>query len=115
ISALENQGENPCTISNQCSVFAESEVVTLVNEGIDVKNIIAGLNISVASRLMSMSRRVGVIEDVALTGGCSKNMGLAKALAAKLKITLKELPEDPQITGALGAALFAAERLEKKD
>ncbi len=115
ISALENQGENPCTISNQCSVFAESEVVTLVNEGIDVKNIIAGINISVASRLMSMSRRVGVIEDVALTGGCSKNMGLAKALAAKLKITLKELPEDPQIAGALGAALFAAERLEKKD
>ncbi len=115
ISALENQGDNPCTISNQCSVFAESEVVTLVNEGIDVKNIIAGINNSVASRLMSMSRRVGVIEDVALTGGCSKNYGLAKALADKLDITLQKLPEDPQIAGALGAALFAAERLDKAD
>jgi predicted CoA-substrate-specific enzyme activase len=115
ISALENQGDEPCTISNQCSVFAESEVVTLVNEGIDVKNIIAGINNSVASRLMSMSRRVGVIEDVALTGGCSKNHGLAKALAEKLEITLQKLPEDPQIAGALGAALFAAERIDQAD
>jgi predicted CoA-substrate-specific enzyme activase len=115
ISALENQGDEPCIISNQCSVFAESEVVTLVNEGIDIKNIIAGINSSVASRLMSMSRRVGVIEDVALTGGCSKNHGLAKALAEKLKITLQKLPEDPQIVGALGAALFAAERIDQAD
>jgi predicted CoA-substrate-specific enzyme activase len=115
ISALENQGDEPCIISNQCSVFAESEVVTLVNEGIDLKNIIAGINNSVASRLMSMSRRVGVIEDVALTGGCSKNHGLAKALSGKLEITLQKLPEDPQIAGALGAALFAAERIDQAD
>ena len=51
ISALENQGEAPCVISNQCSVFAESEVVTLVNEGTELPSIIAGINFSVASRL----------------------------------------------------------------
>jgi len=115
ISALENQGDDPCTISNQCSVFAESEVVTLVNEGIDIKNIIAGINNSVASRMMSMARRVGVVEDVTLTGGCSKNDGLASTLAKKLDITLQKLSEDPQIAGALGAALFAAERVDKTD
>jgi len=112
LSALENQGDEPCTISNQCSVFAESEVVTLVNEGVDMPNIISGINLSVASRLTSMARRVGVVNDVALTGGCSKNHGLAKALARKLDIELQSLPQDPQIAGALGAALFAAERLQ---
>ncbi len=112
ISSPENQGEEPCTISNQCSVFAESEVVTLVNDGVELKNIIAGINLSVASRLTSMSRRVGVTNDVTLTGGCSKNQGLALALAKKLDVTLMKLPHDPQIAGALGAALFAAEKLE---
>jgi predicted CoA-substrate-specific enzyme activase len=112
ISSLDNQGEEPCTISNQCSVFAESEVVTLVNEGVDLKNIIAGINASVASRLTSMARRVGVVNDVTLTGGCSKNDGLAHALAKKLDIEIKKLPQDPQMAGALGAAIFAAEKLE---
>jgi predicted CoA-substrate-specific enzyme activase len=112
ISSLENQGEQPCTISNQCSVFAESEVVTLVNEGVDVKNIIAGINLSVASRLTSMARRVGVVNDVTLTGGCSKNEGLAHALEKKLEIEVKKLSQDPQLVGALGAAIFAAEKLE---
>jgi predicted CoA-substrate-specific enzyme activase len=115
ISSLDNQGEQPCIISNQCSVFAESEVVTLVNEGVDLKNIIAGINLSVASRLTSMARRVGVVNDVALTGGCSKNEGLAHALERKLDIQVKKLPQDPQLVGALGAAIFAAEKLEAAD
>ncbi len=115
ISAMENQGEEACIISNQCSVFAESEVVTLVNEGIDLKNIIAGINLSVASRLTSMARRVGVVNDVTLTGGCSKNGGLARALEKKLDIEVKKLPQDPQLVGALGAAIFAAEKLEAGD
>jgi activator of 2-hydroxyglutaryl-CoA dehydratase len=83
ISALENQGESPATISHQCSV---------------------------ASRLASMTRRVGLVPEVALTGGCSKNLGLALALEGKLNITVLTLPNDPQIAGALGAALFAVEK-----
>ena len=111
ISALENQGPDPCSISHQCTVFAESEVVTLVNEGTDVKNIIAGINRSVASRLSAMVRRVGLVPEVALTGGCSKNLGLAAALEAKLGIEVLALPRDPQIAGALGAALLAHEKV----
>jgi HAE1 family hydrophobic/amphiphilic exporter-1 len=112
IFALENQGEDPCVISNQCSVFAESEVVTLVNEGTELPSIIAGINISVASRLNSMVRRVGMVEDLVLTGGCSKNGGLAKALAAKLSINIAKLPQDPQLAGAVGAALIAADKAQ---
>ncbi|MBW2389067.1 MAG: CoA activase [Deltaproteobacteria bacterium] len=111
ISDLANQGEEPCTISNQCSVFAESEVVTLVNEGMELRNIISGVNLSVAKRLKAMVRRIGVVEDVAMTGGCSKNDGLSKALEELLGVEIKRLPFDPQLNGALGAALMAQERL----
>jgi len=114
LSELALQGKNPATISSQCSVFAESEVVTLVNEGKELSDIVAGLHASIASRLNSMVRKVGLVEDVVLTGGCAKNDGLAKALEEKLGMSVKKLPIDPQIVGAIGAALIAAERVSKQ-
>jgi len=111
LSELSLQGKNPAAITSQCSVFAESEVVTLVNEGIDLEDIVAGLHVSIANRLNAMVRKVGLTEDVVLTGGCAKNDGLAKALEDKLGVGVKKLPQDPQIAGAIGAALIAAERL----
>jgi predicted CoA-substrate-specific enzyme activase len=113
ISSLENQGDNPASISSQCSVFAESEVVTLINEGIELPDIVAGINNSVANRLYAMVRRVGLVKELVLTGGCSKNAGLAKALEKKLGITVTMLPEDPQLAGAVGAALIASEKATK--
>jgi predicted CoA-substrate-specific enzyme activase len=110
ISALGNQGTNPATITSQCSVFAESEVVTLINEGVDLPSIIAGINNAVANRLYAMVRRVGLTKELALTGGCSKNEGLAKALEKKLGVSVTLLPQDPQIAGAVGAALIANEK-----
>ena len=110
ISSPANQGANAATITSQCSVFAESEVVTLINEGVELPNIIAGINNSVANRLYSMVRRVGLTKELALTGGCSKNEGLAKALERKLGVSVTLLPQDPQIAGAVGAALIAAEK-----
>ncbi len=112
LSDLENQGDSPSKITHQCTVFAESEVITLVNEGEEMNNIIAGINLSVAKRVSSMVRRVGLVENVAMTGGCSKNHGLAKALAKTLKSDIKALPGDPQLAGAIGAAVFAGEKLE---
>jgi predicted CoA-substrate-specific enzyme activase len=114
LSRLCLEAKNSANISSQCSVFAESEVVTLVNEGVDLPDIVAGLHNSVARRLNSMVRRVGLVEDVALTGGCAKNEGLAKVLENKLKVEVKRLPTDPQIAGAVGAALIAAERVEEQ-
>jgi len=112
ISSHANQGGNPATITSQCSVFAESEVVTLINEGVDPTNIIAGINKAVANRLYSMVRRVGLTEELALTGGCSKNEGLARALEMKLGVTVTTLSQDPQLAGAVGAALIAGEKLK---
>ena len=110
ISALENQGATPATITSQCSVFAESEVVTLINEGTELSDLIAGINMAVANRLFAMVRRVGLVEKIVLTGGCSKNQGLAKALESKLGVEVGSLPQDPQIAGAIGAALIAREK-----
>lgn len=113
ISSLENQGGNPCIITSQCTVFAESEIVTLINEGNELDNIIAGINNAVAARLNSMVRKVGLVEDVALTGGCAKNAGLASSLENFLKVKVRQLPYDPQIAGAVGAALLATERVRE--
>jgi len=114
LSRLSLNGNSPATISSQCSVFAESEVVTLINEGVELPDIAAGLHESVASRLNSMVGKVGLVEEVALTGGCAKNVGLVKALEGKLKVKVRSLPEDPQIVGAIGAALIAAEKAAAK-
>jgi predicted CoA-substrate-specific enzyme activase len=110
LSELSLQAKRPATITSQCSVFAESEVITLVNEGVELADIAAGLHNSIAGRLNSMVRKVGLVEDVALTGGCAKNEGLAKALEGKLGVSVRKLPHDPQIAGAVGAALIAREK-----
>jgi len=110
LSELSLQAKRPATITSQCSVFAESEVITLVNEGVELADIAAGLHNSIAGRLNSMVRKVGLVEDVALTGGCAKNEGLAKALEGKLGVSMRKLPQDPQIAGAVGAALIAREK-----
>ncbi len=112
ISALENQGPNPYQISSQCTVFAETEVITLLNEAFDFRDIIAGINKSVASRICGIVNIVGLKDKLSFSGGCSKNHGLIMAIEKKLKTKVVPLPFDPQFTGALGAALFAAEELE---
>ena len=89
--------------------------MTLVNEGAEIRNIISGINISVAKRLRAMARRVGVVEDVALSGGCSKNQGLVVALGEILKVSIRKLPHDPQLAGAVGAALIAMEKLRTEE
>jgi len=111
-STLALESDSIVNITSQCTVFAESEVITLVNEGCTIKDILAGLNLAIAGRLNSLVRKVGLVEDVVLTGGCAKNIGLSNCLENQLKVSVKKLPTDPQIAGALGAAIIAAERIE---
>ena len=103
LEGLHFQEGEPCTISSMCSVFAESEVINLVNEGVEVPRIIKGLHISLANRVASLAKRVGLIEDVTVTGGVAKNRGVIDALAKKLKIDIKAFPDgvDPQLVGAV--------------
>ncbi len=111
LSTAGLQSEKPVHLASQCSVFAESEVITMINEGAELADIVAGINHAVAGRLAAMVGRVGLVEDVVLTGGCAKNEGLAKAMEQRLKVKIKRLPLDPQIAGAVGAAVIAAEKI----
>ena len=95
-------------ISSMCTVFAESEVVSLIAENQPKEVIIRGLHDAIADRSLGLVRRVGVEEKVALTGGVAKNEGVVRALEERLAIKLF-VPPEPQIIGALGAALLARE------
>ena len=114
IGASVNISETPASISNQCSVFAESEIITLVNSDVSLPDIITGINRSVAGRVSSLARRAGVADDVVITGGCYNNDGLISALELSLGVKIKKLPLDPQFMGALGAAVFAKDKALKK-
>jgi len=97
-----------CNISSFCTVFAESEVVSHVASGASKADILAGVCESVAVRVASMTSRTGLAPEVVFTGGVARNKGVAAALARHLNLGLS-LPEEPEITAALGAALFARE------
>ena len=99
-------------ISSMCTVFAESEVVSLVAEGHPREEIIKGIIYSVVERTISLARRVGVEEELMMTGGVAKNIALREALEKSLGIKIT-VPDEPQAAGALGAALLAAEEAVK--
>jgi activator of 2-hydroxyglutaryl-CoA dehydratase len=83
-------------------------------DGIEVADIVAGIHDSIASRIMSLVYRVGLEEDLTITGGVAKNIGVVAYLEKKMGITSKKLPIDPQLMGALGAALIAIEKSQSK-
>jgi bzd-type benzoyl-CoA reductase Q subunit len=94
------------SISSMCTVFAESEVVSLVARGEKVEDIVAGLCRAVAERTRALAQRVGIASEVTMTGGVAKNLGVVRALEELIGHKFN-LPQEPQIVGALGAALYA--------
>ena len=96
------------TISSMCTVFAESEVVSLIAQNKATDDIVHGLNKAVAAKTASLAKRVGGAEKYMMTGGVSKNKGVVDAIERKLGVKLC-ISEKAQLNGALGAALFAME------
>jgi predicted CoA-substrate-specific enzyme activase len=93
-------------ISSTCTVFAESEVISLIAQNEPVEVIIRGLHEAIADRLLGLIARIGIKEVVMLTGGVAKNIGVVRALEDRLQVKIF-VPPEPQIIGALGAALLA--------
>ncbi len=100
------------TISSMCTVFAESEVVSLIAQNKDTDDIVHGLNKAVAAKTAALSKRIHGEEKYMMTGGVSKNKGLVKTLEEKLGTRLV-ISDKAQLCGALGAALFAADMVQK--
>lgn len=100
--------ENDITISSMCTVFAESEVTSLIGKGQNRQEIARGLHKSVIRRAAGMINRVSAEGDIVFTGGVAKNACIRDFLSEALKRKVL-VPDDPQLIGALGAALLAAE------
>ena len=109
-SRLSLTAKNVIPITAQCTVFAESEVISLVGEGKAMDEIAAGIQMSVAKRCFVMAKKAGAVDSITLTGGCAKNDGLKAAIEKVLKLKVVELDIDPQLMGALGAAEYARQK-----
>jgi predicted CoA-substrate-specific enzyme activase len=112
MGSLAINSDRPASISNVCTVFAESEVISLISAGKKREDIIRGLCRSISERVSSMVNRVGLDHPVAMTGGVALNKGVVMELEQMLGATIN-VPSSPQIIGALGAALLAKEEAGK--
>lgn len=101
-------------ISSTCTVFAESEVISQLSKDTDKRDIINGIHHSVAARVAGLAHRVGIRDQVVMTGGVAQNYGVVKCLEQELGHTIHTSPLT-QYTGALGAALFAYQRYQKEN
>lgn len=106
LGPLSAHATQEISISNTCTVFAESEVISQLSNNVPLPDLIAGIHMSVAKRVAALAYRNGVVKDVAMSGGVALNQGIVRALSKELKCDILVHP-DCQLAGALGAALIA--------
>jgi (R)-2-hydroxyacyl-CoA dehydratese activating ATPase len=112
VGDLSLQSKNPAKISNICTIWAQQEVAASLAQGKPMSDLLAGVHRSLADRIVRMVNRLRVEEAIILTGGGAKNKGLVRALSEQLGHEIW-VPEEPLITGALGAALLGKEIVKK--
>ena len=113
LGALSAKSTKDVAISSTCTVFAESEVISQLAQETDKCDIIKGIHRSVASRVVGLAHRVGVRDQVVMTGGVAQNAGIVQALQDELGHTVHTSPLT-QYNGALGAALFAYQKYQRE-
>lgn len=113
LGALSKKSTKEVNISSTCTVFAESEVISQLAKKTEIVDIIKGIHRAVASKVAGLAKRLGVEEDVIMTGGVAKNDGIVEALKTEIGKDIK-VSEYTQHVGALGAALFGYKKAIKK-
>lgn len=106
-----SEATNPVKISNTCTVFAESEVISQLAAGVELNNLVAGICNSVAGRVASLAKRIGIKEKVCMSGGVARNGGVRNALSKELGVEIFYSPS-AQLMGSLGAALAAYNKVK---
>jgi activator of 2-hydroxyglutaryl-CoA dehydratase len=114
IGSLSLKSTKVLPFSTTCAAFGRGAAVALMKEGERKEDILAGLHEAIASRVMAVVKKVGIADKFAITGGIGKNVGLVSKIEQKLDGLKVNLPQEPMIVGALGAALFALDRARKK-
>jgi predicted CoA-substrate-specific enzyme activase len=110
LGPLALKAERAVRISTTCTVFAESEVLSWLGKGKKIEDILLGVHQSIASRSIALLRRVGIEQEVTFTGGVARNVGMIEALNRGLGLKVN-VSEDSHFLGALGASLFALDRI----
>lgn len=101
--------ENACTINSMCAVFAETEIISLLAKSVSVEAIASGINTAFAQRIAGLAKRLGVVGDILFVGGVAKNHALKQSVAQALDVEFANFDTDPQVMGALGAAVYASQ------
>jgi benzoyl-CoA reductase subunit D len=108
LGSLALSSDNPIPMNAQCTIFAESEVVGLIHAKTQKKDISKAIHDAMASRIVSMIRRIGVNPDIVMIGGVAYNPGFTTALIRKLGVDRIYIPGEPEFGTAVGAAVVAA-------
>lgn len=114
IGPLSLESTEKIPFNTICAVFAKSEAVALMKKGTSKADILSGLHEAISSRVVALLKRVGIEEKFVITGGIAKNVGVVRKVEDKLNGMKATIPPEPQIAGAMGAALFALDRAKKK-
>jgi predicted CoA-substrate-specific enzyme activase len=112
LGKLSEKSTEPIPFSSTCTVWAQADVIKHINSRQPAEDICSGINTAMANRVSMLTNALKVEHDICMTGGVAKNTGVVKALSKLLGCRIKRIKRtDPQLVGAIGAALFAQERL----
>jgi len=114
LGRLSAQARDPVSLAATCTAWAQAEVIVHLNTNTSKADLAAGINSAMASRVAILAKSVGIEKDVCMTGGVAKNTGVVSAMEKQLNVPIRRLRVDPQVMGALGAAVFAREKLGGK-
>lgn len=112
VGPLSLQGKHPVKITTVCTVFVESDILSYLAQGKKAEDILNGVHLAIARRTVSLARRVPIEPQISLTGGVARNLGMVRALEQVLGATL-QVSAEAHFTGAIGAALFALEKMDQ--
>lgn len=112
LGSMSARSRNPVTMASACTVWAQADVIRYLNDRVPVEDIAAGINNAMAGRIALIANSVGVEPELCVTGGVAKNAGVVDSLEKLLGVRIRRIKRaDPQLAGAIGAAVIAAEKL----
>jgi (R)-2-hydroxyacyl-CoA dehydratese activating ATPase len=112
VGPLSLKARHPVKIATVCTVFVESDILSYLAQGKTAEDILGGVHIAIAKRTLSLARRLNIEPEITMTGGVARNIGMVRALEEVIGRKMQVSP-DAQFIGAVGAALFALEKLDQ--
>jgi activator of 2-hydroxyglutaryl-CoA dehydratase len=112
VGPLSLRATRAVKIATVCTVFVESDILSYLAQGKKAEDILGGVHLAIAKRTLSLARRVPLDPDITMTGGVARNVGMVHALEEVLGTKMQVSP-DAQFIGAIGAAVFALEKMDQ--